>query len=454
MAIGDGVNYLNEVGALTGLPVNPEEETEEDALYKFNVYQNLASQAPDLGGRKLQDVYGTSALPMYEWVSRIKTGEKTFDPASQFDNNMLEQYKQNLAQTGQQETSPTMMDLVKGVVPAVGGMVGDSLGRAFADPEFAGQDLSTKAMAGVKNLAPDWMLKDSALPSAVNRSGIDSFIDSDLSNQTGFLEGSVYSPNLDYKISTLDPEIQTSLIRNNVISPITVGGSKAQPITGFAVNDQARLDQEFGEFASPEDYSVASVATQGESSVGQMFDNITSKQSLAGTAGSFGLSFGLDLIMGKDPVEAAKSAAGAAVGGTIGSAVGGPIGGFIGATVGKLVTGGRVICNELNRQGLMSKRQVVLDYKFTRDYLSPKHVNGYHVWAVFVVKQMREGKFVNFWKHIATHRANEIAYIYGERDKPDYLGKIYRHIGEPICWLLGVFSDSSDWSTLYNSKEI
>ena len=158
--------------------------------------------------------------------------------------------------------------------------------------------------------------------------------------------------------------------------------------------------------------------------------------------------------MGKDPVEAAKSAAGAAVGGTIGSAVGGPIGGFIGATVGKLVTGGRVICNELNRQGLMSKRQVVLDYKFTRDYLSPKHVNGYHVWAVFVVKQMREGKFVNFWKHIATHRANEIAYIYGERDKPDYLGKIYRHIGEPICWLLGVFSDSSDWSTLYNSKEI
>ena len=451
MAIGDGVNYLNEVGALTGLPVNPEEETEEDALYKFNVYQNLASQAPDLGGRKLQDVYGTSALPMYEWVSRIKTGEKTFDPASQFDNNMLEQYKQNLAQTGQQETSPTMMDLVKGVVPAVGGMVGDSLGRAFADPEFAGQDLSTKAMAGVKNLAPDWMLKDSALPSAVNRSGIDSFIGSDVSEQTDFLKNSVYSPNLDYKISQLGSSTQIDLINKGAISEINVG-SQAQPRIGFAVNDQAAVAQEIS--STPEDYSAANVATQGESSVGQMFENVTSRESLAGAAGSFGLSFGLDLIMGKDPVEAAKSAAGAAVGGTIGSAVGGPIGGFIGATVGKLVTGGRVICNELNRQGLMSKRQVVLDYKFTRDYLSPKHVNGYHVWAVFVVKQMREGKFVNFWKHIATHRANEIAYIYGERDKPDYLGKIYRHIGEPICWLLGVFSDSSDWSTLYNSKEI
>ena len=451
MAIGDlKVNLLNQVGALTGLPVNPEEETEEDALYKFNVYQNLANQTPDLGGRKLQDVYGTTALPMYEWVRRVKTGEKTFDPSSQFDNSMLDRYKQNLAQTGQQETNPTMMDLVKGVVPSIGGMVGERIGRAIVDPAFAGQDLSTKAMAGVQSLAPDWMAKNTALPSAVNRSGIDSFIGSDVSEQTDFLKNSVYSPNLDYKISQLGSSTQIDLINKGAISEINVG-SQAQPRIGFAVNDQAAVAQEIS--STPEDYFAANVATQGESSVGQMFENVTSRESLAGAAGSFGLSFGLDLIMGKDPVEAAKSAAGAAIGGTIGSTFG-PIGSFVGATVGKLITGGRVICNELNRQGLMSKRQVVLDYRFTRDYLSPKHVNGYHVWAVFVVKQMREGKFVNFWKHIATHRANEIAYIYGERDKPDYLGKIYRHIGEPICWVLGVFSNSSDWSTLYNSKEI
>ena len=438
---------IGEVGALTGLALNPEEETEEDALYKFNVYQNLTSQAPDLGGRKLQDVYGTSALPMYEWVSRIKTGEKTFDPASQFDNNMLEQYKQNLAQTGQPETNPTMMDLVKGLVPSIGGMVGESIGRAVVDPTFAGQDLSTKAMAGIKSLAPN-----TALPSAVNRSGIDSFIGSDASEQAGFLKNSVYSPNLDNKISQLDYNTKAGLLKSGAISQIDIG-SKAQPKFVYAVNEKGQDVLNEGSISTPEDYSVENVATQGESSVGQMFDNITSKESLAGAAGSFGFYFGLDLIMKKDPVEAAKSAAGAAVGGAIGSTFG-PIGGFIGAAVGKLVTGGRVICNELNRQGLMSKRQVVLDYRFTRDYLSPKHVNGYHVWAVFVVKQMRQGKFVNFWKHIATHRANEIAYIYGERDKPDYLGKIYRHIGEPICWVLGVFSNSSDWSTLYNSKEI
>ena len=46
-----------------------------------------------------------------------------------------------------------------------------------------------------------------------------------------------------------------------------------------------------------------------------------------------------------------------------------------------LQAGGRVICNELSRQKLMTRHQVVLDYKFTRDYLTPTHVNGYHCWA-------------------------------------------------------------------------
>ena len=426
---------IGEVGALTGLALNPEEETEEDALYKFNVYQNLTSQAPDLGGRKLQDVYGTSALPMYEWVSKIKTGEKTFDPASQFDNNMLDRYKQNLTQTGQPETNPTMMDLVKGVVPAVGGMVGDKLGRAFADPLLAQAGkgaVGDKFMAAGKSLLPSFM-NEEKLPSSV-ASGLGRDLMSD-----GYLEklGS------DQNLFTGD----TALLENAGIkyNPVTYGtGPDAVQVAVVDNNNAARIGSALG---------ADKILSPDEGYLGQLGENLTSKESFAGAAGGFGLSFGLDLIMGKDPVEAAKSAAGAAIGGTIGSTFG-PIGSFVGATVGKLITGGRVICNELNRQGLMSKRQVVLDYRFTRDYLSPKHVNGYHVWAVFVVKQMRKGKFVNFWKHIATHRANEIAYIYGERDKPDYLGKIYRHTGEPICWVLGVFSNSSDWSTLYNSKEI
>ena len=82
-----------------------------------------------------------------------------------------------------------------------------------------------------------------------------------------------------------------------------------------------------------------------------------------------------------------------------------------------------------------------------------KHVNGYHVWAVHVVKQMRKGRGVKLWRHLAQHRANEIAYIYGKRDKPDYLGKIYRKILEPICWSVGFFCEKTDWSVLYEAKE-
>ena len=48
-----------------------------------------------------------------------------------------------------------------------------------------------------------------------------------------------------------------------------------------------------------------------------------------------------------------------------------------------LQAGGRVICNELSRQKLMTRHQVVLDYKFTRDYLTPTDVNGYHLAGQF-----------------------------------------------------------------------
>ena len=157
--------------------------------------------------------------------------------------------------------------------------------------------------------------------------------------------------------------------------------------------------------------------------------------------------------MGRDPVKAAKSAGAGAIGKVIGNSILPGIGGWIGGALGSIL-GGIVICNELMRQGLLTRKQVIMDYRFTRDYLTPAHVNGYHVWAVWMVKQMRKGKYVKFWKHVAGHRANEIAYIYGERNKPDYLGKIYRKILEPTCWVIGAFCKTTDWSVLYKQKEI
>jgi hypothetical protein len=171
----------------------------------------------------------------------------------------------------------------------------------------------------------------------------------------------------------------------------------------------------------------------------------------AGTAGLF--SAATTLVLTGDVEKAAKTGIGTTIGQSIGTAILPGVGTVIGGMIGGAL-GGRVICNELNKQGLITRKELINDYKFTRDYLSTKHVNGYHMWALWMVKQMRKGKYVKFWTHVVKHRANEIAYIYGERKKSDYLGKLYRKIFEPVCWTLGLFCKETDWSVLYKTKEV
>ena len=214
------------------------------------------------------------------------------------------------------------------------------------------------------------------------------------------------------------------------------------------------LEPIFGDLISTGGEATGDILSTGTEAAGGLSGFFGGPPSSIGSS-ILGSGFGVvaGLLGGKSPMEAVKGAAFGLAGKVIGGAVGGPVGAFIGGALFSAI-GGRVICNELVRQGVMDRRSVVLDYKFTRERLTPQHVNGYHVWAVHVVKRLRKGKGVKLWKHIASHRANEIAYIYGERDTPDYLGKVYRHIGEPACWLIGAFCKKTDWSILYNPKEI
>jgi hypothetical protein len=171
------------------------------------------------------------------------------------------------------------------------------------------------------------------------------------------------------------------------------------------------------------------------------------------TGMSFGVGFAANLAGGMKVKDAAKQAAIGTAGMYIGSMIGGPVGGMVGGMVANYV-GGRVVCNELRRQGHMSKEMVLDDYRFTREFLSPQTVRGYHVWAIPVVRQMRKGRFIRLFKHLCVHRGNEIAYIYGKRDKPDYLGKVYRQLLEKLSWSIGLFCEASDWSILYKEKEV
>lgn len=426
----------NEVGALTGLGYGGTEEEEEEEN-AYSLYQNVSQAAPELAKNlRLQDVYGTSKLPMYQWVKRIETGQSSYDPSNQFDNEMLEQYKQNMAETGERSDNPTIMDLVKGVTPGVVGIGVDAAFSGVMDPFLAGKDtLGDRATAGLQSLIPGSKNK---LPGEVVRSQVDSVIASGkVKDDFSFLGGEDAQKALKDRFATKDTDVQQ----------FTIGtGKNSQDFFAVKSTDKAATEQ-------ATNLGEENIATGGETAFGQFGDRLFTKSSAAGFGVGFGTSFALGLITGQDPLKAAKGAAATAAGSTIGSAAFGPIGGFIGGAIGG-VLGGRVICNELHRQGLMDRERVVLDYRFTRDYLSPTHVNGYHLWALLAVRQMRRGRLVNFWRHIATHRANEIAYIFGKRDKPDYLGKVYRRIFEPICWTLGLFGKSRDWSVLYNAKEI
>ena len=99
--------------------------------------------------------------------------------------------------------------------------------------------------------------------------------------------------------------------------------------------------------------------------------------------------------------------------------------------------GGRVICTELHSTGEMSTRDWIRDIRFTYKDLSKEHIKGYLLWAVPTVEHIKKyPTYRKFWKHLAQHRANDIAWRLNQ-GKFDLLGRIYAGIGEPLCWLIG-----------------
>jgi hypothetical protein len=104
-------------------------------------------------------------------------------------------------------------------------------------------------------------------------------------------------------------------------------------------------------------------------------------------------------------------------------------------------TGGsqRVICTELHKTGEMLTEDWVRDIRFTYSKLTKKHIKGYLSWAVPTVRHIKKyPTYRKMWKHIAQHRANDIAWRLNQ-GKFDLLGRIYAGIGEPLCWLIGNF---------------
>ena len=434
------------------------EQTNKDTVPQvYSVYQQQAQQVAD--PQNLQFTYGTSANPVFQWVKTIQTGERTYDPTSQFDDAAFEEYKK-LYDTGQvPQGFMTPEEITKQVIVdtagVVAGQAAGQIGAALADPNLEGLKTGERIMEGVKSTfgstpsqyyqsVKDDVFANKELSTKLlknNKTIIPELSDLDAARQFG-------NENLFTK--KLDDGTLTNIASKGDNPVYALDTSKANKLYN---NNPESLD--IAERINPETIEAGNITFADRLN----WSKEAGRVNWSSAAGAAGVSFVTSLAMGEKPVKAAKRAAGSAVGKAIGTAVAPALGplGVVAPIVGTIlgsVLGGRVICNELVRQGLMTRKQLVLDYKYTRDYLTPQHVAGYHLWSIWMVKQMRKGKFVKFWNHVANRRANEIAYIYGQRDKPDYLGKIYKKILESNCWFLGYFTKESDWSILYNKKEI
>tara|TARA_R100001443_G_scaffold76850_2_gene84208 strand:+ start:532 stop:1674 length:1143 start_codon:yes stop_codon:yes gene_type:complete len=378
-------------GALANLPNN------RNQPFSYNLIGQRTNVVPTFSsGRRFQDYIGTSALTSFPFVESIVTGQVQYNANNPVHRAEMGDYA-NWKRRNPDAFAPQVEELT-GFASQLGESIGSSL--------ITGGDISEGFKGLFGKTGMDVAKGTTTFPISALRANEQSY---------GAL----------VKAGLSDGSINTDKI------PPGIDVDKLKGITGRSELLAKGVPEGFDGFKA----------------------RLTDTQQLKGAAGGAIGNFAVQLALGRDPVKAAKSAGAGAIGKILGNAIFPGFGGFIGGTLGSII-GGRVICNELMRQGLLTRKEVVLDYKFTRDYLTPTHVNGYHVWAVWMVKQMRKGKFVKFWKHVAGHRANEIAYIYGERDKPDYLGKIYRKILEPTCWAIGSFCKVTDWSVLYKQKEI
>ena len=122
LGIDDPIDPILPIGQQMSLGVLGEEEEEEDPnKYYYDLFQ-LESQAPVMpDNTRLQEVYGTAAMPTFEWVRRVLSGRGVYDPNDPDDQVQVDQYNQIAAASG-------------GELPSFGELYGTTIGNAVGGP--------------------------------------------------------------------------------------------------------------------------------------------------------------------------------------------------------------------------------------------------------------------------------------------------------------------------------
>jgi len=100
----------------------------------------------------------------------------------------------------------------------------------------------------------------------------------------------------------------------------------------------------------------------------------------------------------------------------------------------------KIVCTEMYRQTQLDdwQRTIKLWYLFQKKYLSETHQKGYHfLFKPFVKGMQKSNILTSVGRHFAQERTKDIKHImYGT--KFSLLGRVYRIILEPICFLVGL----------------
>ena len=101
--------------------------------------------------------------------------------------------------------------------------------------------------------------------------------------------------------------------------------------------------------------------------------------------------------------------------------------------------GDKIVCTAMYKTtGLEKwKKHIRVWQIFERKYLTPYHEKGYHILFKPFVKGMHKSNIIKaLGAHVAKHRTQDLKHIMFN-SKPSWLGRIYRKILEPICYLVG-----------------
>ena len=120
-------------------------DSDLDKPSTYNIYENRAFSSGQ--GANLQNVYGTRAMPMFQFIRQIKTGERTYDPSRPEDRDFRDQYERYQQQNPQ---APTFAQVIGETAMGLAPRVGSAVGQALINPgDYLQGDALSRAGQGV-----------------------------------------------------------------------------------------------------------------------------------------------------------------------------------------------------------------------------------------------------------------------------------------------------------------